>query len=112
MTAVLRYYRVSILVVTALLFAGAWSFVTLPRGEDPDFDVFDLRIVTTYPGADPATVENLVTRPIEDAISELNEIKIIESTSISGLSIFKVTVRNDAEPNDVVEEIREKIDEI
>jgi multidrug efflux pump len=112
MTAVLRYYRVSILVVTALLFAGAWSFVTLPRGEDPDFDVFDLRIVTTYPGADPATVENLVTRPIEDAIAELNEIKIIESTSISGLSIFKVTVRNDAEPTDVVEEIREKIDEI
>jgi multidrug efflux pump subunit AcrB len=112
MTAVLRYYRVSILVVTALLFAGAWSFITLPRGEDPDFDAFDLRIVTTYPGADPATVENLVTRPIEEAISELNDVKAVEATSISGLSLFKVTVQNDAEPREVVEEIREKIDEI
>ena len=67
-TGVLRYYRISILVVTALLFAGAWSFVTLPRGEDPEFDAFDCRIVTTFAGADPETVESLVTRPIEDAV--------------------------------------------
>ncbi len=112
MSAVLRFYRVSILVVTALLLTGAWSFITLPRGEDPDFDAFDLRVVTTYPGADPATVENLVTRPIEDAISELNEIKTVESTSISGLSLLKVTVNNDAEPTDVVEKIRQKIEQI
>ncbi len=112
MIAVLRYYRVSILVVTALLFAGAWSFVTLPRSEDPDFDAFDCRIITTFPGADPATMENLVTRPIEDAITELNDIKTVESTSISGLSLFKVTVRNDANPSDVAEEMRQKVDEI
>ena len=34
-TGVLRYYRISILIVVALMIAGAWSFITLPRGEDP-----------------------------------------------------------------------------
>ena len=67
-TGVLRYYRVSILVVAGLLIAGVWSFITLPRGEDPEFDAFDCRIVTTFIGADPEKVESLVTRPIEDAV--------------------------------------------
>lgn len=111
-TGVLRYYRVSILVVTALLIAGAWSFITLPRGEDPEFDAFDCRIATTYMGADPETVESLVTRPIEDAVTELNDVKIVESTSISGLSLFKITVRDETEPADVVEQIRQKVDEV
>jgi multidrug efflux pump subunit AcrB len=111
-TGVLRYYRVSILVVTALLIAGAWSFITLPRGEDPEFDAFDCRIVTTYMGADPETVESLVTRPIEDAVTEINDVKIVESTSISGLSLFKITVRDETEPADVVEQIRQKVEEV
>jgi multidrug efflux pump subunit AcrB len=111
-TGVLRYYRISILIVVALLIAGAWSFITLPRGEDPEFDVFDCRIVTTFMGADPETVENLVTRPIEDAITELNDVKIVESTSISGLSLFKITVRDETEPADVVEQIRQKVEEV
>jgi multidrug efflux pump subunit AcrB len=111
-TGVLRYYRISILIVVALLIAGAWSFITLPRGEDPEFDVFDCRIVTTYLGADPETVENLVTRPIEDAVTELNDVKIVESTSISGLSLFKITVRDETEPADVVEQIRQKVEEV
>jgi multidrug efflux pump subunit AcrB len=111
-TGVLRYYRISILVVAALLIAGAWSFVTLPRGEDPEFDAFDCRIVTTFMGADPETVESLVTRPIEDAVNELNDIKIVESTSIAGLSMFKITVRDETEPADVVEQIRQKVDEV
>ncbi len=111
-TGVLRYYRISILVVAALLIAGAWSFVTLPRGEDPEFDAFDCRIATTFMGADPETVESLVTRPIEDAVTELNDVKIVESTSISGLSLFKITVVDEAEPADVVEQIRRKVDQV
>jgi multidrug efflux pump subunit AcrB len=111
-TGVLRYYRISILIVVALLIAGAWSFITLPRGEDPEFDAFDCRIITTFMGADPETVENLVTRPIEDAVTELNDVKIVESTSVSGLSLFKITVRDEAEPADVVEQIRQKVEEV
>ncbi len=111
-TGVLRYYRISILVVAALLMAGAWSFITLPRGEDPEFDVFDCRVVTIFMGADPETVESLVTRPIEDAVSELNDIKVVESTSIAGLSLLKITVRDETEPAEVVEEIRKKVDEV
>jgi hypothetical protein len=49
-------------------------------------------VTTTYPGADPATVEANVTRPIEDAIATLPNIDTngLTSTSAFGVSIVRV----------------------
>lgn len=112
MSGVLRYYRVSILVVAALLVSGLWSLVTLPRSEDPEFDVFDARVVVVFPGADPETVEALVTRPIEEAILELDEVDTVQSSSIAGLVLLAITLRPDVVPADAVQKIRETVDDI
>jgi multidrug efflux pump subunit AcrB len=109
---VISYYRVSILAVAFLLIAGVWALLTLPRSEDPEFDVYACRVVTIFAGADPDAVENLITRHIEDAITEVEGIKSIESTSIAGVSLVKIEIQNDAEPSEVVEEIRSKVDEV
>jgi multidrug efflux pump subunit AcrB len=112
MAGVLRYYRVSILVVAALLVSGLWSLLTLPRSEDPEFDVFDARVVVTFPGADPETVEALVTRPIEEAVLELDEVETVQSSSIAGLVMLAITLRPDVTPADAVQTIRETVDEV
>ena len=112
MSGVLRYYRVSILVVAALLVSGLWSFFSLPRSEDPEFDVFDARVVVIFPGADPETVETLVTRPIEEAVLELDEVETVQSSSIAGLVLLAVTLRPDVTPADAVQTIRETVDEV
>jgi multidrug efflux pump subunit AcrB len=109
---VIRRFRISILAVLALLVAGLWSLVTLPRSEDPEFDVYDSRIVTLFPGANPDTVENLVTRPIEDAVTEMDEVKTVVSTSIAGISILRIELQHDVTPAEVVEEIRSTVDEV
>ena len=57
--AVIRYYRISILLVLGLLSYGIWVFVTMPRTEDPEFDVGESRIVTRFPGASTEKVESL-----------------------------------------------------
>jgi multidrug efflux pump subunit AcrB len=112
MSGVLRYYRISILVVVALLVSGLWSFLTLPRSEDPEFDVFDSRVVVTFPGADPETVESLVTRPIEDAVLALDDVDTVQSSSISGVALLAITLRPDVTPSDAVLTIREAVDEV
>jgi multidrug efflux pump subunit AcrB len=109
---VIRHYRISILAVGALLITGLWALTTLPRSEDPEFDVYDCRVLIAFPGANPDAVETLVTRPVEDAIAEMDDIKSIESTSIAGLSLIKIEIEHDNRPADVVEEIRAKIDEV
>lgn len=112
MSGVLRYYRVSVLVVAALLVSGLWSFFSLPRSEDPEFDVFDARVAITFPGADPETVESLVTRPVEEAVLEVDEVETVQSSSIAGLSFLVITLRPDATPSDAVEAIRKKVEDI
>lgn len=112
MSGVLRYYRVSILVVVGLIASGLWSLLSLPRSEDPEFDVFDARVVVTFPGADPETVESLVTRPVEDAVFEIDEVENIQSTSIAGLSFMAITLRPEATPSEAVEAIQKKVDSI
>jgi len=47
-------------------------------------------VTTADPGADPATVETQVTKPIEDAIATLQNIQTLTSTSSQGLSVVTV----------------------
>jgi len=104
-----RYYRLFILVVVALVAHGLVSFVLLPRTEDPEFDSTESRIITLYPGVEASEVETQVTRRLEDAIDELEGIRTIESTSYAGLSLIKIRISDDAQPTEVVKDIREKV---
>jgi len=108
---VIRYFRLWILVVAGVLIYGGWVFVILPRTEDPEFDIFDCRVMTRFPGASPDKVEALVTRPLEDAISELEEIEVIQSQSYAGISLLRITLEPDAVPAEVVEEIRTRVEQ-
>jgi multidrug efflux pump len=107
--SLVRYYRLYILVVLAILAHGIMSFVLLPRTEDPEFDSTESRIITLYPGVEAREVETQVTRRLEDAIDELEGIRTIESTSYPGLSLIKIRISDDADPTKVVEDIREKV---
>jgi multidrug efflux pump subunit AcrB len=101
-----RYYRLFILVVVALVAHGLVSFILLPRTEDPEFDSTESRIITLYPGVEASEVETQVTRRLEDAIDELEGIRTIESTSYAGLSLIKIRLSDVAQPTEVVKEIR------
>jgi multidrug efflux pump subunit AcrB len=105
----LKYYRVSILAVAALLCNGIWTCVVLPRTEDPEFDTADCRVVTLWPGVSAGKIENLVTRPLEEAIDELDHIQWIQSLSAEGLSQVDVHFEATGVPEDVIEEIKQKV---
>jgi multidrug efflux pump subunit AcrB len=109
---VVRYYRFFVLLVVAVLIYGVWTFLGLPRAEDPEFDVAVLQVLTLYPGVVSSQIETLVTQPIEDAIEELEGIETIESTSAGGISLLDIQLENDAIPDDVLAEVKDKVDKI
>ena len=79
------------LVVFALLIAlGAYAFNAIPRQEDPSFPIPVTSVIVVFPGADPADVERLAVRPIEDAIAELDDVTDIRSTAEDGLAVIRV----------------------
>jgi multidrug efflux pump subunit AcrB len=94
------------LVVFALLVAlGAYAFNAIPRQEDPSFPIPVTSVIVVFPGADPADVERLAVRPIEDAIAELDDVNDIRSTSEDGLGVIRVEFDWSTDPDKKYDEV-------
>jgi multidrug efflux pump subunit AcrB len=88
------------LVVFALLIAtGLWALSAIPRAEDPSLRFPGSLIAVHYPGADPEDVERLVVDPIEDALSELEDIKRLNSTALDGLALMEIEFAYGSDPD-------------
>ncbi len=82
-------------VMTAVLVVVGWlAFQSLPRLEDPEFTIKEAIVVTPYPGASAAEVEEEVTNVIEKAVQELGQLRYVESRSSRGLSSIKVVIND------------------
>ncbi len=84
-----RYFTLVVLVITLV---GIASLRTLGRQEDPTITNLRATVTTLFPGANPARVEALVTRPLEDEIREIAEVTEVDSTSSTGVSILSIEV--------------------
>jgi multidrug efflux pump subunit AcrB len=101
-------------IILVLLGVGALSFTTLPRLEDPEFTIKDAIIVTPYPGASAAEVEEEVSDVIERAVQQLGQLKRVQSTSTRGMSSIKATIKDQYDVNtlpQVWDELRRKVND-
>lgn len=73
--------------VIAIIVLGVVSFLNLTPDLLPNIDFPYVIITTTYPGASPEAVEETVTRPIEQSMAKLDNIKSISSTSAENFSM-------------------------
>lgn len=80
-----RRVTVAMAAVAVSLF-GAVAFTRLPINLLPDISYPSLTIESRFPGAAPAEVESLLTRPIEEAAGVIAGVKRLTSTSRPGLS--------------------------
>jgi multidrug efflux pump subunit AcrB len=78
--------------VAALVLVGISLYVGFPSQEDPDFTIREAVITTRFPGMSPERIEDLVTRPVEEEIRRIPEVKHIISSSRSGTSVVHVEV--------------------
>ncbi len=76
-----------IIIVFALLVFGAMSIATTPLEMTPDIEMPMFVVMTTYPGAGPEDVEELVSKKVEDACSTLNGLKNVQSVSQENVSL-------------------------
>jgi multidrug efflux pump subunit AcrB len=82
----IRRYQFTLVAFAMLVALGLTSYKNIPRQEDPYFPISIFQVVAVYPGAEPQDVERLVVKPIEDRLSELDDIKNIESFSNDGVA--------------------------
>ncbi len=102
------------LAIALILMAGLAAWGSLPRIEDPRITTRNALVVTPLPGGDAARVEALVTKPLEDALREVAEIKAIESTSRAGVSLISIELDDAVGPDDnqaIFSKIRDRLAE-
>ena len=108
--------RVTTLVLTfVMLGVGLLSYDGLSRLEDPEFTIKEALIITSYPGASAAEVEEEVTDRLEKAAQQMGQLKFIESKSDRGLSTITVTIKDKYQKEDlqqVWDELRRKIGDV
>jgi HAE1 family hydrophobic/amphiphilic exporter-1 len=104
-------------ITTILIFVtlGVLGFISLRRiGLElfPNVGYPTAAVFTPYPGVGPFEVESGVSKPIEDAVSTINGVQKVSSTSTEGLSVVIVNFTWNTDMSTVVSEIREKISAI
>jgi len=106
--------RPSLIVVifTVLGLGGFISYQSLNYELLPKFSPPVITISTTYPGAAPAEVETSVTKKIEDAISSLEGIESIKSTSLESFSSIVVTFKQGANTDQSVQDAQRQVNAI
>jgi multidrug efflux pump subunit AcrB len=107
--------RVVLSLLAVVVILGLVSYNNLSRDSMPPFTIRVATIVTSFPGASPERVEELITDKIEKVAQELPELKEVTSTSRTGLSVVSVELKMDVAPNDlqaVWDRLRRKLNTI
>lgn len=103
---------VIIVIFGVLILAGIFAYTKLSYELMPDFSQPVITIRTMYPGASPQEVETSVTKKIEDAVSNLENIDFISSKSISNASIIIVNFKYGANLDIEMQDAQRQIDNI
>src|SRR5262249_23561871 len=102
--------------VTALtlvaLVLGSWSALRSPLDVFPEFVPTQVTIQTESPGFAPQQVEELVTKPIENAVNGAAGLATLRSESIPGLSVVNITFTRDVDVHIARQGISERLSEL
>ena len=77
--------RIFLLAMLFIIAGGLLSYDSLPRQENPQLAERWANITAVLPGATPQRVETQIADVLETQLREIDEIKIIDSTSLSGV---------------------------
>jgi len=89
-----KHNRFTLLILLFIALSGISTYQTMPRSEDPGFVIRVAQVITQFPGASPARIEQLITDKIEEKVRELPELDFVSSISKTGISIVNVNVKD------------------
>jgi HAE1 family hydrophobic/amphiphilic exporter-1 len=89
---------------------GVISLTRLPVDLMPEFEQPQLNVRTSYPGVGPLEIEELITRPMEQAVSAVPGITRVESSSSEGNSQIRLNFDWGSDLGEATDEVRTRVD--
>jgi HAE1 family hydrophobic/amphiphilic exporter-1 len=103
-------FTVMVTLIVAIL--GGVSLIRLPIDLMPDITYPTLSISTDYENASPEEIEELITRPVEEAMSAVPGVEEVTSVSTEGVSNVRVTFAWGTDLDAAATDIRDRLDRI
>ena len=95
--------------ILLLVVFGIRSYPEIGVDLNPDVDLPIVSVRVTYDGASPEEMETLITKPIENRVSQVAGIKTLSSTVLEGYSETVLEFNLGVNPQDMASEVREKV---
>lgn len=101
------------LVVSTLIFLlGAFAFSKLPIRQYPMLQNSTITIATDYPGASSELMQGFVTQPITQAVSAVEGVDYISSSSVQGKSFVTVRMELNRDPTQALTQVMAKVNQV
>lgn len=94
----------------AVAILGLFSLSTLPIDLYPDVENNTIMVMTTYQGASAQDIEQNVTRPLENALNAVNDLKHITSKSRENISVITLEFEYGKDIDVLTNDVRDKLD--
>ena len=105
----IKRYQFTLVAFLCLVAMGIYAFISVPREEDPSFRISGFDIAAIMPGADPQDLERLVAKPLEDRLSELDDVRQLETVIADGVSFTIVEFEAYADADKKYDEVLREV---
>jgi multidrug efflux pump subunit AcrB len=105
----IKRYQFTLVAFLCLVAMGIYAFISIPREEDPSFRISGFDIAAIMPGADPKDLERLVAKPLEDRLSELDDVRQLETVIADGVSFTIVEFEAYTDANKKYDEVLREV---
>ena len=107
--SVKRPVTVAMAALVLILF-GIVSFTRMSIDLMPKMELPIMAVMTTYDGAGPEEVEDLITKPIESSIAGISGIDMIQSFSSAGSSVVMMSFDYETNMDTATNAVRDKLE--
>lgn len=99
----------TILIFVGVMIFGFYSLIQLPIDLYPSMEFPTITVMTQYSGANAADIETNVSKPIEDAMSSISNMKQVSSISRDNLSLVFIEFEWGTDLNEATNDIRDAL---
>lgn len=100
----------TIMVFVAIIVMGAYSLINLPVDLYPEIEFPAITVMTTYGGANASDIETNISKPIEDALNTVDNLKEISSVSRDNSSVVTLEFEYETDLNVAANDIRDALE--
>lgn len=99
----------TLLIFVGLMVFGLYSLVQLPVDLYPEIELPAITVLTQYDGASASDIETNITKPVEDAMSSISDVKELTSVSRDNISLVIIEFEWGTDLDEAANDIRSSL---